>query len=120
MLVGMVTPVVAGGHIKDILIIQSPEFHFNDTGGFVPGGQQSTQTVIQLKTRNSSVQLRSQKILLLVESESTFGFNQRMIKTAVLLMEGIRATNELCFSFKNNMHADFPVRARLISSVAGN
>ena len=38
MLVGMVTPVVAGGHIKDILIIQSPEFHFNDTGGFVPGG----------------------------------------------------------------------------------
>lgn len=42
------------------------------------------------------------KLLLLVKSESTFGFNQRMIKTAVLLMEGIRATNELCFSFKKN------------------
>lgn len=40
------------------------------------------------------------KLLLLVKSESTFGFNQRMIKTAVLLMEGIRATNELCFSLK--------------------
>lgn len=45
MSVGMVTPVVAGGHIKDILIIQSPEIHFNDTGGFVPveGGNKAAR-----------------------------------------------------------------------------
>lgn len=45
MSVGMVTPVVAGGHMKDILIIQSPEFHFNDRGGFVPaeGGNKAAR-----------------------------------------------------------------------------